>query len=197
MSHERATSRLHDHDDRYGWLSIALHWLVAIAVIALWIVGKSIPDTVIETADAWRALHMSIGINGWFLIAIRVAWRVGSGHPRVQGVSAVTHRFAKLVHYALLVAISVMLLTGPLMPWVGGSSIPVFGWFSIPGPLAGSEALRKFAHAIHVISANVLFWLTLFVIGGAFKHPMFHADDVFVRVLWPGKRPTADSPEDG
>ncbi len=75
---------------------------------------------------------------------------------------------------------------------IGKGAIPVFDWFSIPGPLPESVALEEIAHAIHVASANALLWLTLLHVGGAFKHLMFHADDVFARMLWPGRRAGAN-----
>ena len=130
---------------------------------------------------------MSIGITVWLLIAFRIVWRIRAGHPRSRGLTDRTHRLAKIAHYLLLAAISLMLLTGPLMVWANGASIPVFSRFSIPGPIPESEALREFAYAIHVVSANVLLWLTLLHIAGALKHLMFHADDSFARMLWPGR----------
>lgn len=184
--------RLDDRADRYGWISIALHWLVAVAVIVMWVIGKSIPAEPMEAADEQRKLHMSIGIALWLLIAFRIAWRVRSGHPHVPGLRDFTYRLAKITHYLLLAAISLMLLSGPLMAWANGATIPVFGWFGIPGPFEKSDGLRDILHAIHVASSNVLLWLTLLHVSGAFKHLMFHADDSFVRMLWPGKRTETD-----
>ena len=48
---------LSDRADRYGWISIALHWLVALAVIALWIIGKSISGSPNDTIDERRGLR--------------------------------------------------------------------------------------------------------------------------------------------
>jgi len=174
-----------DTEDRYGWLSIVLHWLIAALVITLWILGKSIDGA--DDEDARRALHMSVAMTAWLLIAFRIAWRLREGHPRVAGVSDLTHRIAKVNHYLMLISVSLMLLSGPLMAWANGAAIPLFGGVTVPGPFPPSDAIRDVARGIHGISANVLLLLVVLHIGGALKHLMFHADDVFARMLWPGR----------
>jgi cytochrome b561 len=81
-----------------------------------------------------------------------------------------------------------MLLSGPVMVWSGGNAINVFGWISIPGPIAESESIREMALFVHSTSALVLLWLVLFHVGGALKHLMFHTDDTIARMIWPGKK---------
>ena len=176
---------VYDQADRFGWVSIVLHWLTAIAVIALWLLGKGIVFADADNVEPQRRLHMSAGIVLWLLLAGRIVWRLRSGHPRARGLTDVTHRVAKVSHYVLLVALSLMLLSGPLMAWANGAAIPVFGWFVIPGPFGESAAVRSFMHTIHLASSNLILWITLLHIAGAFKHLMFHDDEAFVRMLWP------------
>lgn len=176
---------VYDQADRFGWISIALHWLTAAAVLVLWFAGKGIAFADVDKVESQRNLHMSMGIVLWLLLAGRIVWRLQSGHPRARGLTDFTHRVAKYSHYALLVAVSLMLLSGPLMAWANGAPIPVFGWFAVPGPLDESPALRNAMHTVHVASSNIILWLTLLHIAGALKHLMFHDDDAFVRMLWP------------
>jgi cytochrome b561 len=180
-------SAMQDSGTVYGWVSIILHWSTAIAVIALWVIGKSILSSDPDAMDARRALHVSIGASAWFVILIRVIWRLRAGHPRVRGQSLRIHRIAKAAHYAMLMLLLVMLLSGPLMVWAGGRDIGVFGLVAIPGPFASSEALRSLAWYLHSKAAILLLVLTLLHIGGALKHLMFHSDDTIVRMIWPGK----------
>ncbi len=180
-------STLTDRPDRYGWLSILLHWTSAAAVIALWIIGKGIDFADADAIDQQRALHMSIGVSVWLLLAVRIGWRIRSGHPRAAGLTDRTFRVAMYAHYATLVAIALMLVSGPVMVWANDASIPVFGAFEIPGPVGASPTLRAAARTTHVVAANVILLLTLAHIAGALKHLMFHADESFVRMLWPGR----------
>lgn len=178
-----------DQRDRFGWISISLHWITAIAVIALWYLGWSLDFIEAGAVDAQRRLHMSIGISAWVLIAVRIAWRLRSAHPRARGLGNVAHRLAKASHYLLLAALSVMLMSGPLMAWASGASIPVFDWFDVPGPVGESPVLQNLMHSLHVSSANVILVVTVIHVAAALKHLMFHEDESFVRMLWPGRSP--------
>ena len=178
---------MHDSHTRYGWTSIALHWITAIAVIALWIVGKSIFVSEPDLVDARRSLHVSIAASAWLVLLLRVVWRFREGHPRVRGQTVRIHRIAKAAHYAMLALLLAMMLSGPLLVWAGGNHIGVFGLVSIPAPFAASDALRSLAWYLHSKAAMLLLVLVLLHIGGALKHLMFHSDDTIVRMIWPGK----------
>ena len=180
----------HTTHDHYGWASIGLHWLSAALVIVLWIAGKSIDGA--ADVDAQRSLHMLLGVSAWLVLAFRIAWRVREGHPRVAGISNVTHRIAVGAHYAMLIVLTILLLSGPLMAWANGAAIPVPGAAAIPAPFPPSEALATFARGAHGLCANLLLLLVLLHVAGALKHLMFANDDVFVRMLWPGRAPGPD-----
>jgi cytochrome b561 len=184
---EQRAAPIRDSDTRYGWTSILLHWITTIAVIALWLIGKSIFSSEPETVDARRALHVSIAAGAWLVILFRIAWRFREGHPRVRGQSMRIHRIAKAAHYAMLMLLLAMLLSGPLLVWAGGNPIGIFGLVSIPAPFAASDALRSLAWYLHSKAAMLLLVLVLLHIGGALKHLMFHSDDTIVRMIWPGK----------
>ena len=80
-----------------------------------------------------------------------------------------------------------MLVSGPLMTWASGSPIPVFGCFIVPGPVGELPSLQTAMHAIHVFCGNVILWVSVLHVAAAFKHLMFHDDDSFARMLWPGR----------
>ena len=186
------TNRLLDRRDRYGWVSIALHWSAAAAVIALWFIGQGIEFAEPDQVGSRRRLHMSVGVTVWLLLALRLGWRLRFGHPRVGGVGRRTFRFARAVHYSVLAAIALMLVSGPVMAWANGGSIPVFSAFAIPAPFGESAPLRAAAHVVHVAAAQVVLWLTLLHVAGALVHLMFRDDDSFVRMLSPGRRRDGD-----
>lgn len=184
-------SGLVDGSATYGWISIGAHWLAAALVIALWLIGKSIMSSESHLIDGRRSLHVSIAASAWLLLLLRIIWRFHQGHPRVKGQTMRTHRIAKANHYAMLMLLLVMLLSGPLMVWAGGEQIGVFGLVSIPGPFGSAEGLRSLAWYLHTKAATILLVLVLLHIGGALKHLMFHSDDTIVRMIWPGKVETS------
>lgn len=183
-----AQSNLIDSDSVYGWISILLHWITAIVIVVLWFVGKGIMTAELDSIDAQRQLHVSIAASAWLIIMIRVVWRIRSGHPHIKGQTLTIHRIAKVAHYIMLLAVVLMLISGPLMIWSGGNSINIFDWVAIPGPFGESESIREMSWFIHSNSAFLLLLLVLLHIGGALKHLMFHADDTIARMIWPGRR---------
>lgn len=164
-------SPLIDRPDSYGWISIALHWLVAAIVIAMWFIGKSISGQPPDEIDATRNLHVTIGLSAWLLIFGRIVWRLVIPHPRAHGQTQRTHKLARAVHYLMLAALSVMLLSGPLLAWLS------------PGGSHFAGAVR----AVHASAGNFLFLLLVVHILGALKHLMFHDDETIERMLWPRK----------
>lgn len=181
-------SGLYDDPSVYGWISILLHWVIAIVIIVLWFFGKSSTSALPDDADVQRQLHVSIAASAWLVILIRVIWRLRSGHPHIKGQTLLIHRVATVTHYTILIAVLLMLVSGPVMVWSSGNAVTIFDRFSIAGPIGESESIRESAWFIHTNSAWLLFWLVLVHIGGALKHLMFHADDTFARMLWPGKQ---------
>lgn len=78
---------------------------------------------------------------------------------------------ARSVHYLMLGLLSIMLVTGPIMAWLG------------PEPIGLLNALRR----VHGLTANTLLALVVLHILAALKHLMFHEDETFVRMLLPKK----------
>ena len=180
--------QLKDQKNSYGWVSIAMHWLVATLIFTLWFTGDSISffETRTERGNQ-RLLHMSIAVCAYGFIWFRIGWRLFSKHPSLDGQSRLDHWIANTAHYLMLVAIALMLISGPLMIWSRGNPIPVFDWFSIPSPMGTNSALSDFAEEIHAFSANTLLIVILLHISGAFKHLMFSDNEVFLRILVPKK----------
>lgn len=181
-------SNLYDSDSVYGWISILLHWVTATVIIVLWFIGKSIMNASPEDVDTQRQLHISIAASAWLIILIRIAWRFRSGHPHIKGQTLFIHRVAKIAHYTTLIAVVLMLVSGPVVVWSGGHPITIFSWVSIAGPFGESDLIREFAWFVHSNSAMLLMWLVLLHVGGALKHLMFHNDDTIARMIWPGKQ---------
>lgn len=160
---------LYDQPNSFGWISIALHWTSAAALVALWFLGKSIQWQELEGVDARRTLHVTVGLSMWLLLAARIAWRVRVPHPRAVGQGPRTHRVAVLAHALILANIAVMMLSGPLLAWL------------LPGP----SALVDTAWRIHATAATSLMILVLLHVGAALKHLMFHDDETIARIFTP------------
>jgi len=175
--------RTSDTRTGYGWISIALHWITAIIVLAIWFIGSSIHADP-ATSESTLRLHTSIAISAYALLWVRVVWRFMVGHPGpLPGQTGVFHTIGKYCHYVMLAAIGAMLLSGPTMVWARGDVIHVWNWFAIPGPFGANMGLFDTVHSIHVWCSRVIIVSTIFHLGGVYKHAAFNQDGTFGKML--------------
>jgi cytochrome b561 len=175
--------RWRDTRSGYGWVSIALHWLTAIVVLTMWTLG-TMSQTDVQDDAAWYAhLHMSIGVSAYLLLWGRILWRLAVGHPAPHpGQSALLFPIAKTFHYLFLVAIGMMLLSGPLMVWSGGDAIEVFA-FAIPSPFVPWPGLHDLLRRVHGVTASIIILGVLLHILAALKHIVFNRDGTFDKIM--------------
>ena len=171
MTQDPKNSTLLDQPDSFGWVSIIVHWLTTIIIIALWFIGRSIAEQdSLEAMDARRSLHVTIALTAWLLLLFRIIWRLRMHHPRAKGQSLFIHRVARTVHYAMLAGIALMMVSGPVMV------------------LFNNDTATAVALLVHSNAALAMLALVLIHIGGTLKQIIFHEDDTIVRMLWPRKR---------
>jgi len=175
--------RWKDTRSGYGWVSIALHWLTAILVLTMWTLG-TMSQTDIQADSTWYAhLHMSIGVSAYLILWGRILWRFVVGHPAPHpGQSAVLFPVAKAFHYLFLIAIGMMLVSGPLMVWSGGDAIEVFA-LVIPSPFASWLGLHDLLRRIHGVTASIIILGVLLHILAALKHIVFNRDGTFDKIM--------------
>lgn len=182
---------LRNSPGRYGWLSIFLHWSMALVIYAmfalgLWMVGLSYYDTWYHNAPE---IHKSIGVILMLALIIRLIWRVVSPPPKpLSSYSPLVRITAVVAHgllYGLLIAI---LFSGYLISTADGKPVSVFGWFSLPAVLTGAGEQADLAGDIHlwlawsIVILSVLHGLT------ALKHHFIDRDITLKRMLGLGIR---------
>jgi cytochrome b561 len=176
--------RARDTRTGYGWISIALHWLTAIVVLTLWFVGASIQADTAAGSDATLRLHTSIAVSAYVLLWIRIWWRFKQRHPAAMPAQqGVFYEIGKYTHYAILVAIAAMLISGPLMVWSRGNVIHVWDWFTMPGPFGENMEIYLFLHSLHVWGSRVIIVGTVLHLGSVYKHAAFNQDGTFGKML--------------
>ena len=124
----------------FGSISIALHWLGAVAIGYLWISGQSIE----HSNDATRITHIAMGSGLAVLLLARVIWRAVSVNPSPMSSAPVLNTVASAVKIALLLDIVLAVGTGLLAVWLEGHPVNVFGMFSLGSPFAvASQTARS------------------------------------------------------
>ena len=178
--------RLKDTPTGYGWISILLHWITAILILVMLFVGNSIEAVGGSVRIEAINLHTSIGLSAYVLLLGRIVWRFAYGHPGPQeGQQGVFYVIGKWVHYIMLVALGVMIVTGPVMAWASGLDIAVFDWLTIPASAVPNYPLRDALHVVHRFCAIVLFVGFLLHLGGVYKHTAFNRDGTFIKMIIP------------
>ncbi|POP41925.1 cytochrome B [Superficieibacter electus] len=177
---------LKNSDRHYGFVSIALHWLVAIAVYAMFALGLWM--VTLSYYDGWYhkapELHKSIGIVLMLTLVVRRIWRTMSPAPaplhqyyRLTRVSAVA------AHIALYLLLFAIIISGYLISTADGQSISVFGLFNVPATLTDAGAQADLAGNLHLWLAWSVVILSVVHALAAFKHHFIDKDDTLRRML--------------
>jgi cytochrome b561 len=173
----------------YGWASIALHWLVVIAVIAMFSLGL-LAESAGEAGNRdlrrlYMDAHIGLGAFVALLVFVRVGWSLSQPKPPPLGNPGLLNLVARLTHYALLLGLLVLVISGPLAVWSGARPINVFGWFAIPSPFAErNQGLQEAAETAHGIGRFILWGAVPLHILGTLKRAIIDRDGTLARMLW-------------
>lgn len=171
---------------RYGFVSILLHWGIALAVFSLfglgfWMVG-------LDYYDPWRQtapnLHKSIGLTLFVLLVLRLLWRfVSPPPPALATYSTLTRRGATFGHALLYLGLFAVMVSGYLISTADGRGIVWFGLFEVPATLTSLPGQEDLAGWIH----EYLAWGLVIFAGlhglAALKHHFIDRDATLTRML--------------
>jgi cytochrome b561 len=179
--------------ERYGAVAVALHWLVAAAVAALFCIGLWM--TGLTYYNAWYtrgpAIHKGIGVLLFGVLAVRLLWRlVDPPPPPEPGLSPLERRLARLVHGLLYGLLFATPLCGYLISTADGRPVEVFGLFAVPATLTGLPNQADLCGRIHLALAVTAVSLAALHALAALKHHFVDRDRTLLRMLGiPPRRP--------
>jgi len=144
-----------DTKANYGEISLLNHWVTAVFVVIMLTLGlvyEALPSG--ESADSVIFWHISVGLLASPFIIWRIVWRMKSGFPTDQENGKPERIIKKTTHVLLLVAIGLLIMTGPMYLWTETQSLPFFGLLEIPSPFSEeSEWLHEAVETIHKFAA--------------------------------------------
>ena len=170
--------------DGYGLVSIILHWLVAVAVTGLFVLGLWMVELGYYHPWYQRApdIHRSVGVLLFGAILTHWAWRYTN--PRPETIGSVTERkVAAWVHRMLYALLYLLILSGYLISTADGRGISAFGLFSVPASISGLQNQADIAGKVHEWLAFVLIALTILHALAALKHHLVDRDQTLKRML--------------
>jgi cytochrome b561 len=180
---------LRNRQDTFGWGTIVLHWMIALLIVGLIVLGYVMtrPDIDPELQFSLYQWHKSFGMTALALAFTRLVWWLANIHPDpVASLSSLERRASSATH-AFLLALTIAV---PLAGWAIASTstlnIPTlfFNRWLIPHlPMEKSEAAETFWSNAHAWLAYGLAGLVLLHAGAALLHHFWRRDDVLRRML--------------
>jgi cytochrome b561 len=183
------------HPERYTAVAILLHWLIALGVLALIVIGLAMtqwPGAIgpAETFTLYQ-LHKSIGITVLLLGAVRLLWRLTHKPPALPGSMPVAEKAAARGVHWLLYAWGIGL---PLTGWALVSSSPlnlplvlygVLPWPDLPVlPHLADKALVSHRFALlHIYGAWILIGILVLHTGAVVRHQLIKGDNILARMV--------------
>lgn len=186
--------------NEYTKVAIILHWLIALCIISMLIMGFVMESDLLEKTTRFATIqfHKSLGLTILVLSLIRLFWRLSHTAPPLPPTMAWHERFAANAVHVLLYAIMIAL---PLSGWVMVSSssygfptiwFGLFEWPHLPylPDLETKDQIYKLSNNAH----ELLAWGTIALlsghVGAALKHHFINRDDILSRMIPSLKRGT-------
>jgi cytochrome b561 len=180
---------------RYNGVAMALHWLVALLILAnlamIWFIDRY--------PDAWVRpvidLHKSIGLTVLGLVLLRILWRAGHRPPALPAAYPRAERLAAHAAHALLYAVILLLpLTGYIhdSAWKDAATHPLKLYGLVTWPriavimhqsVSEKETIHSVFFAFHKNLAYVLYGLFVLHVGAALKHQFLDKEPELQRMI--------------
>ena len=171
------------YGDSFSLLQRALHWLMAIMVLAMLFIGVTMVSTLKPRFLTLIAIHKPLGIAILVLALLRLGLRLWRGAPPLpsdlSSIQVAAAKFSHAVLYALFIAM-------PLVGWgmlsAGGYPIVLFGSVHLPRILPQDD--QVYAVTAHTFLAYLFFATILAHIAAALFHALIRRDGVFQAMTW-------------
>jgi superoxide oxidase len=173
-------------NDRYGTLSIGLHWLMLLLLVAVYalIELREIYPKGSDPREAMKAWHFMLGLSVLGLVGLRVIVRLLSGAvPRIEPEpSKLQHLAAAGIHLALYALMIGMPLAGWLILSAAGKPIPFFG-LQLPALIGENQDLAKQIKEVHEAGGTIGYVLVGIHAAAALAHHYLTKDNTLLRML--------------
>lgn len=170
---------------RYGTLSIALHWLMFLLMIAVYatIELRELFPKGSDPRETMKALHFMLGLSVLLLVALRIYARVTSPTPSIiPELTPAQHLAAKIGHLALYGLMIAMPILGWLILSAAAKPIPFFG-LELPALIGENKDLAKSLKEIHETIGVVGYYLVAVHVLAALYHHHIKKDNTLTRIL--------------
>lgn len=166
---------------KYGNVSIILHWILAILIIAQIPLGIYMVDLPISMLRGQLfGFHKTIGLSVLILVVLRLLWRLSNVSPHTPSWQKFA---AHTVHFLLYVLMFALPLTGWALSSAAGFPVSFFGLFVLPDLVAPDQHLTLVFLAAHKWLAYILVGLLILHVGAVLQHFIFYRYNLLKRII--------------
>jgi cytochrome b561 len=174
---------------QYGRVAMALHWILALALIAMFGVGVYMADLPFSPQRLklynW---HKWAGVTILVLSVLRLFWRLTHTPPALPAkVVKAMPGWQTAAYHATHGLLYALFFIVPLVGWAyssaAGFPIVMFGVFQLPDFVPVDKALAELIKPWHEITAFALAGLAALHIAAAVKHHFVNRDGLLQRML--------------
>jgi len=181
---------LRNSKDRWGDVSIGLHWLMVLLIFSLFLLGWM--------ATSWHlsplkfklfVWHKSFGMLVLGLLMLRILWRFVNIRPAwPTAMSFLERTLASTVHVILYSLMIAMPLSGWLISSAADIPFKMFWLIPIPNLVPADKSVQTLAETLHLTFFWVFAAALLAHIVAALKHHFMDKDQVLLGMLPKGKQ---------
>lgn len=174
-----------DASTRYNRTAVALHWLLALALAATFLLGvymHELPATPRRTElFNW---HKTAGACILALSLLRLLWRLTHRPPAGVAMPAWQARAERGVQGLMYVLFFGVPLSGWAYSSASGHPVVVFGVWVLPDLFSVDKALAEAAKGLHQWLGSALAILVVGHVAAALKHHFVDRDALLARMAW-------------
>lgn len=171
--------------ERYGSLSVALHWLMLVLLAAVYacIEFRGIFPKDSAERELMKTLHFMLGLTVFVLVWLRLFLRLSRPTPRIEPAPPAWQTgLAHLVHWALYALMIGLPLAGWTILSAADKPIPFYG-FDLPALVQPDKDLARLVKGWHEWFGALGYWLIgLHAVAGLYHHYV-RKDNTLVRML--------------
>lgn len=172
-------------EDRYGSLSIKMHWFMFILIAATFafIECRVFFEKGTDTRDLFKMWHFMLGLSVLFMVLIRLYFHLTQISPKITPpLSSIQVLTAKGAHLLLYIFMIGMPISGWIMLSGFGKPIPFFG-LELPALIPTNKELGKSVKEVHELVGMLGYYLIGFHALAALVHHYIQKDNTLTRIL--------------
>jgi cytochrome b561 len=169
---------------RYSTIAIALHWLIAVLLVMVMVLGLALDDLEDEVELAQLlGLHRSIGMTIFGLTVLRVVWRMVHRPPPMVDDLRWRQMAARFVHLGFYLLMLGMPISGYLATILRGREVVIWNLVTLPSILGPDKPLARLFTFAHDSSQFLVYGLLAAHVGAALYHQFIVRDGMIWRMI--------------